>query len=162
MPITISSDKEEEQDEREQKPAKRELTEEQKEYQKTRDKLHEVQMELHRRKKEHNRIITLIRKNMFNNYLIILRKYPDKWFTASELWETLLLSFTGKSDKFNVKEIFRLTEKEFYDIFGRYPMTMSNNRLYKVTLFLKQRPDIEWKADGRVHKYRYIQFKAIE
>ena len=163
MGFRISFDKEEEQ---EQKPEKKELTEEekgqieeQKKAQETRDKLHEAEMELHRQRREHNSIITVIRNNMFGNYLRILKLYPDKWFTASELWEALLLSFTGKSDKFNVKEKFRLTEKEFYDIFGHYPMTMANNRLYKITFLLKQRPDIEWLQDGRVHKYHYIGLK---
>jgi len=164
MGFYISSDKEEEQDEKEQKPEKKELTEEEKRQQKkaqeTRDKLYEAQTELHRQRREHNSIITVIRNNMFENYLRILRLFSDKWFTASELWEALLLSFTGKSDKFNVKEKFRLTEKEFYDMFGHYPMTMANNRLYKITFLLKQRPDIEWLQDGRVHKYHYIGLKS--
>lgn len=167
MGFSISSDKVDEQDEKEQKPEKKELTEEekrqieeQKKTQETRAKLYEAQLELHRQRREHNAIITVIRKNMFGNYLSILKGYPDKWFTASELWDALLLSFTGKSDKYNVKEKFRLTEKEFYDIFGRYPMTMANNRLYKITFLLKKRPDIEWLQDGRVHKYHYIGLKS--
>ena len=168
MSFYISSDEEEEQNEKEQKPVKKELTEEekrqieeQKKAQETRDKLHEARMKLYQRRMEHKRALNAIKAQTFMLYFRVLKNFPNKSFTASELWEVLRLFLTDKNSKYRTTDKYIITEEEFYGIFGRYPMTMANNRLYKITFQLKQHPDVEWKQDGRTHKYHYIGVKKV-
>ena len=55
--------------------------------------------------------------------------------------------------------VLKLTEKEFYEKFGKTDMTMSNSRLSKIARKLQKHPSIEVtkiSAKGSPLKYRYI------
>lgn len=147
---------EEEEKKTEEPKKERERTEEEKLIEKARMEVYHAKMALMQQGLEHKRKLNGIRRNVFRLSLSMLKRYANEWFTASELWETLRRALTDKNYK------FKLTEEEFYGIFGRYPITCANNRLYKITFLLKQHPDIEWLQDGRVHKYRYIGVKKNE
>jgi transcription elongation factor Elf1 len=123
---------------------------------KTNEELEEI-----RHLRMRHRFLILVKNNLSKFYLRILEGC-DGGLTAGEMWRKAKDWTTVSGMVFHLDEgdfILKLTEKEFYEIFGRSEMTMSNNRLSKIVRKLQKHSSIEVtkiSAKGSPLKYRYI------